>query len=161
MYESDPSLNLPIISQSGDAITATVQIHLNEVNIAPVLATIGNKQLAGEAVLALTATATDPDPGQTLRYTLGAGTPAGASISTSRDFSWTPTADQAPGTYTITVIVSDGISSDSESFTVTVTAPQQASPAPRPFWEQYWYILLIVALVLLGIPVRDEGSSKA
>ena len=57
-------------------------------------------------LLTFTASATDTDqPPQTLTFSLGAGAPTGASITTGGVFTWTPTAAQAPSTNTISVIV--------------------------------------------------------
>ncbi|MDZ4179119.1 MAG: hypothetical protein U1E29_07805, partial [Coriobacteriia bacterium] len=64
----------------------------------------------------------------TLTFTLGAGAPAGASISTTGVFTWTPTGAQGPGTYPITIVVSDGVLTDSE--TITITVAEVAVPAP-------------------------------
>ncbi len=93
-------------------------------NQAPVLGAIGNKTVDEEANLAFTATATDADAGQTLAFSLDAGSPAGAGIDgPSGAFSWTPTEAQGPGSYPITVRVTDDGTpnlSDSETITVTV-----------------------------------------
>ena len=93
-------------------------------NQAPVLGAIGNKTLNEETNLAFTATATDPDAGQTLMFSLDAGSPAGAGIDgPSGAFSWTPTEPQGPGSYPITVRVTDDGTpnlNDSETITVTV-----------------------------------------
>ncbi len=49
-----------------------------------------------------------PDlPPQTLTFSLGAGAPFGATITTDGVFNWTPTPAQAPSTNTISVIVRD------------------------------------------------------
>ncbi|HAM70150.1 MAG TPA: hypothetical protein DCM86_00715, partial [Verrucomicrobiales bacterium] len=86
----------------------TIQVTVNEVNVAPVLGAIGNKSVNEGVLLTFTATATDADlPAQTLKYTLDAGAPAGASITPGGLFTWTPTEAQGPGTYAITVRVTD------------------------------------------------------
>jgi hypothetical protein len=104
-----------------EAITVTV----NEVNVAPVLAAIGNKTVDEQTLLAFTATATDADlPANTLTFSLDAGGPAGATISgLTGAFSWTPTEAQGPGSYPITVRVTDNgtpAMSDFEAITITV-----------------------------------------
>ncbi|MDB6029503.1 MAG: hypothetical protein JWM68_5726, partial [Verrucomicrobiales bacterium] len=103
-------------------------------NAAPVLAAIGNKTVAEGSALAFTATASDPNAGQTLTFSLDAGAPAGASITSGGAFSWTPTESHGPGSYPITVRVTDNgspISNDFETITVTVsevnTAPVVAA----------------------------------
>ena len=53
-------------------------------------------------------TATDSDiPANTLTFSLGAGAPAGASITAGGAFTWTPTEAQGPGTYPVTIRVTD------------------------------------------------------
>jgi PKD repeat protein len=95
-------------------------------NSPPVLDPIGPKSVDEGTMLSFTATATDPDvPPQTLTFSLGAGTPAGASITGGGAFSWIPTEVQGPGSYVIRIIVSDGIAQDSEDITVTVNEVNQ------------------------------------
>ena len=86
-----------------------ISVHVNEVNVAPVLAAIGNKTVNEETALTFTASATDADLGaNTLTYSLDAGFPAGASIDpVTGVFSWTPTEAQGVGDYPITVRVTD------------------------------------------------------
>lgn len=101
-----------------------INITVTEVNIAPVLATIGNKSVIQGSNLTFTATATDADePAQALTYSLG-GTPlTGASIHpTSGVFSWTPNAVQLGGSYSVTVQVSDGTLTDSKVVSINVTS---------------------------------------
>ncbi len=89
-------------------------------NSPPVLASIGDKTVNEQTLLTFTATATDPDiPAQTLSFSLS-GAPAGASITSAGDFSWTPTEAQGPNAYTFDVVVSDGSLTDSETITITV-----------------------------------------
>jgi hypothetical protein len=99
----------------------------DSVNTAPVLGTIANQTIVLGQTLAFTASATDTDqPPQTLTFTLGPGAPAGATITPGGQFTWTPTAAQAPSTNTITVGVTDNGTpalSASQSFTVVVYAP--------------------------------------
>ena len=98
-----------------------ITIDVTATNVAPVLAAIGNKTVDELALLSFTATATDADlPPQTLTFTLDAGAPTGAAITTGGAFTWTPTEAQGPGTFPITVRVSDGSLDDSETIQVTV-----------------------------------------
>jgi len=100
-----------------DAAVFTV----HPVNSAPVLDAIADRTVDEGVQLTFTATATDIDiPADVLTYTLGAGAPAGASITTSGVFNWTPAEAQGPGVYPITVQVTDGALSNSATFTVTV-----------------------------------------
>ncbi|HIW33416.1 MAG TPA: S-layer homology domain-containing protein, partial [Candidatus Paenibacillus intestinavium] len=100
-----------------EEITVTV----NEVNVAPVLATISNKAVDEGSELTFTASATDADlPANTLTYSL-VDAPTGASINaTTGVFTWTPTEAQGPGSFTLKVVASDGSLSDEEEITVTV-----------------------------------------
>jgi hypothetical protein len=103
-----------------EVITVTV----DEINLGPMMAPIGDKTIAELATLNFTATANDPDlPANALAYSL-IGEPVGAMIDpTTGHFSWTPTEAQGPGSYTFTVRVSDDgtpILFDEEQITVTV-----------------------------------------
>jgi hypothetical protein len=108
--------------QADHSLTATYTQNPNQ---APVLATIGNKNVNELDTLAFTASATDADiPAQTLTFSLDAGYPTGASINPSTGaFTWIPTEDQGPGSYPITVRVTDNgspVQDDHETITVTV-----------------------------------------
>src|SRR5207247_1016533 len=118
--------------------TKSFTVVVNEVNSAPVLATIANQTVNEGSPLTLTITATDGDvPANTLTYSLEAGAPAGMTINASSGvLSWTPSEAQGPGTYTIPVRVTDnGVPSlsDTKSFTVEAnevkSAPELAALA--------------------------------
>ena len=116
--------------------TETIQVTVNEVNVAPVLALIGNKTVQPGALLSFVASATDADfpANDPWIFSLGAGAPAGAAITAGGTFTWTPTIAQQGGVYPITVIVTDSGSpplSDSELFSVTV-GPFEGSPVLAP-----------------------------
>ena len=103
----------------------TIVVTVGEVNVAPVLAAIGNKNVNEGVLLTFTALASDVDlPVQALTYSLDAGAPTGATINANTGvFSWTPTDAQGSGSYTITVRVTDngdGAMIDVETITVTV-----------------------------------------
>src|SRR5207249_4879742 len=108
--------------------TKAFHVHVDEVNVAPVLAAIADQVITETHALTLTAAASDPDvPGQTLAFSLDAGAPAGAAIDAATGaFTWTPTEAQGPGEYDIAVTVSDGTASDTKSFHVTVNEVNQA-----------------------------------
>ncbi len=112
-----------VVSDGSLTDSERITVTVNEVNVAPVLGTIGNRTVNALTTLSFTATATDADlPTQSLPYSL-IGAPAGASITSTGVFSWTPTAAQAPGTYQMTVRVTDNGSpamSDDETFSITV-----------------------------------------
>jgi len=108
----------------------TIQITVNEVNVAPVLDPIGNQTVDELTLLTFTATASDSDlPAQTLTFSLDSGAPSGASITTGGLFTWTPTEAQGPGTYLITVRVSDGALEDFEVISVQVNEVVEAPVA--------------------------------
>jgi len=88
-------------------------------NRPPSLDPIGDKTVDELSLLSFTASATDLD-GDSLTFSLGAGAPDGAAITSGGNFTWTPSEAQGPGTYEITVVVSDGYATDSETITVTV-----------------------------------------
>ena len=102
----------------------TIQVTVNEVNVAPVLAAIGNKTVMAGNLLSFTATAIDGDlPANTLTFSLDPGAPAGAAITPGGNFTWTPASSQAPGNYQVTVRVTDNGTpalSDAKSFAVAV-----------------------------------------
>jgi hypothetical protein len=111
------------------AATATLPIHVTEVNAAPVLASVpASATIPEQAEYTFTATATDSDvPAQTLSFSLVSG-PTGASIGASTGvFSWTPTEAQGPGSYPFKVRVSDGVVNTDADITLTVT---EANTAP-------------------------------
>ena len=99
-------------------------------NNAPVLAAIGNKTAKEQTALTFTATATDPDGGQALTFSLDAGAPSGASITTTGAFSWTPSEAQGPGSYPITVRVTDNGSPSSNDFETITVAVSEVNVAP-------------------------------
>ncbi len=96
---------------------------LTSPNDPPVLAVIGPRSAIEGITLNLTATATDPNLGDTLTFTLDAGAPAGASITTGGAFTWTPTEAQGGAGYNVTVRVTDnGLPQrdDFETFSINV-----------------------------------------
>lgn len=107
-----------------EQITVTV----GEVNVAPVLASIGNKSVEETVALTFTASATDLDVlAQSLSFSL-VGAPTDASINASTGaFSWTPGEALGETQHTFTVEVTDGALSDSEEIAVTV-ADTNATP---------------------------------
>src|SRR6185436_968184 len=123
----------------------TVEITVNEVNVAPVLSGVPATVTTDEGQpVSFTASASDDDvPVQTLTFSLS-GAPAGATIGASSGvFSWTPSEIQGPGVYTFDVMVSDGLVSTSQTIEITVN---EANLAP----------------VLSGVPATvttDEGQA--
>src|SRR5574341_821364 len=107
-----------------------VRITVTEINQAPTLDAVGDQAVDEETLLSFTATASDPDlPPNTLTFSLGAGAPAGASITPAGLFTWTPDESQGPGVYPVTLRVTDDgspVLDDSETFNITVTESNQA-----------------------------------
>ncbi len=104
--------------------TGDVTITVNEGNLPPALATIGNQTVSEQTLLSLTATATDLDlPANVLTYSLDTA-PSGMTIdSTSGLITWTPTEAQGPGVHNVTVRVMDNglpALTHTTSFSVTV-----------------------------------------
>lgn len=98
----------------------TITVTVNEVNTAPVMDAITAKTVNVNELLSFTATASDADlPANTLTFSLENNLPAGAAISPSGSFTWTP---DTPGTYSAAIIVSDGFATDTETLTITVNA---------------------------------------
>jgi hypothetical protein len=106
------------VVSASEAVTITV----GEVNVAPVLAPIGNKSVNEGSTLTFTATATDADlPTQTLTYSLATGAPTGAAIDpASGVFTWTPTEGPGASPSSVTVQVTDGVVTTSETIAITV-----------------------------------------
>ncbi|MFN8595914.1 MAG: hypothetical protein U0559_07000 [Anaerolineae bacterium] len=103
----------------------TIHITVNEVNTAPVLASIGDRVVDELATLVFTATATDSDlPVQPLSYMLDDGSMGTIELATGR-FTWTPTEIDGPGIYTATIRVSDGQLDDAETISITVNEINQ------------------------------------
>jgi cold shock CspA family protein len=126
-----------------------------EANLAPVLAPIGDEQLALGETLTFTATATDEDgPAEELTFSLGPDAPAGAAIHpVSGAFRWRPVEAQDNARHLVTVTVSDGGAvpkSDSATFSVTVGQPNLAPLLTRPA-DQKSMPGEKVALVVLGV----------
>jgi hypothetical protein len=102
-----------------------INITVNEINVAPVLAAIGNKSVNAGQPLTFTASATDSDiPANALTFSL-LNAPSGASINAASGvFTWTPAESQGPGSYSFDVVVTDDGTpalSDAETITVTIT----------------------------------------
>jgi len=107
-------------------------ITVTNVNDPPVLVPIGDRSIDELKTLAFAVTATDVDlPAQTLTYA-AAGLPEGATFDpATRQFAWTPTESQGPGSFRMTFCVNDGSLSDEETITITVAevniAPELAA----------------------------------
>ena len=77
-------------------------------NNPPSLTDPGNRTVNELSPLTFTLSATDPDAGQTITYSMDAGSPAGATINGSTGaFAWTPTEAQGPGSFPVTFRATD------------------------------------------------------
>ncbi|MEO9851145.1 MAG: cadherin domain-containing protein [Reichenbachiella sp.] len=125
----------------------TISITVSEVNVAPVLASIGDQNTDEGVELTFVASATDVDlPLNNLTYSLDATSISnGMTINASSGaFSWTPTSSQV-GTFSVEVSVSDGTLSVSEIITVTVNSVLSVNHSiaeklivyPNPTSEQF------------------------
>jgi DNA/RNA endonuclease G (NUC1) len=129
LYTPNPNQNgadsftYAISDGQGGTATATVNVLINAVNDAPILAPISNKTVVLGNTLSFTAAASDIDlPTQTLTFGFVGEVPAGAAINSATGaFSWTPTQAQAGKIYNFTIRVTDsGNLSSEQSFSVAV-----------------------------------------
>jgi len=104
-------------------------------NTAPVLAPIGNKFVHEGQTVTFTATATDSDlPAQILTYSLDAGAPAGAGITSGGLFTWSTIGVSAPSTHNVTVRVTDNGTpnlDNSRTISISVLTPLNFSTISR------------------------------
>ena len=102
-------------------VSSTVTIAVQEINQAPVFATVGPQAVVKGEMLTVDLIATDADlPVQSLTYSLDAGAPSGAAVNeTSGQFTWLPAAAATPGSYAITILAADN-GTPSQSGTVTI-----------------------------------------
>jgi hypothetical protein len=127
-----------VVTDSGtphlsDAESITVTV--NEVNLAPALAPIGNKGVSEGELLTFTISATDADlPANQLAFS-ATGLPAGATFdAATRTFSWMPSEPQGPAAYTVNFRVADNGSPalfDDESITITVSEDANLDAGPQ------------------------------
>ena len=116
------SLLIAVSDGAGNIFSETVKVKLNKVkDQAPQLAALAEVNGNELSTIHFTATATDEDNAVSeLQYSLESA-PAGAVIdANSGVFSWTPTEEQGPASYTFSVEVSDGALSDTKEVTITV-----------------------------------------
>jgi uncharacterized delta-60 repeat protein len=105
--------------------TNSFTVTVNEVNSAPALLPISDQIVYPGTQLTVTNSATDTDlPANLLTFSLDPGAPAGAVLGpTNGVFTWTPPANQAPGTNLVPVrVIDDGVPSlsNTRSFNIVV-----------------------------------------
>jgi hypothetical protein len=112
----------------------TINVQVNEVNVAPVLTAVGDKAVDEHALLSFTATATDAD-GNPLAFSIApaaTGTfPTGAVMTSAGVFTWTPNESQGGATFRVRINVNDGTTDDFEEIAIVVTEVN-AAPALTP-----------------------------
>ena len=111
----------------------TVTITVYDVNRAPVLDNIRNKQINEGEELSFTVSASDDDGDSLIYYSTGV--PQGANFDpNTREFTWTPDFDDS-GSYSVTFYVSDSYQLDSESIIITVGSVNRA-PELEPIGDK-------------------------
>ena len=108
---------------STDSNLAIVNLTVNSVNDAPVLAAVTDKNVSEGTTLSFTVTASDVDlPLDALTFSLVSG-PAGATVNEASGlFSFTPTEEQGPGLFATTLRVTDaGGLFSTRSFNISVS----------------------------------------
>ncbi len=121
------------VTDSGSPVLSnakTVTIHVNEVNVPPVLAVPGAQTANVGSTITFTVAATDPDIPADVITISASGLPAGASFNAATGvFSWTPSSSQG-GAYVVTfTAVDNGTPQLSDTKTVSL---QARSPSGGP-----------------------------
>lgn len=120
-YDDAGTYNMTFTVSDGEADTSeSITITVNNVNRAPVLDPIGEKEVTERDTLTFTVTASDPD-GENLIYSATSNEQWLADLfnPNNRTFTWTPDWFDS-GIHTITITVTDGDLSDSETIEINV-----------------------------------------
>ncbi len=118
-------IDVRVTDETGLSNQRTFRISVDNLNAAPVLATIDDQTVEQNSQLTFTASATDADlPAEPLRFSLSGAVPSGAAIHpVTGQFTWTPMIDSPAGNYMFNVVVDDGNGNqDSQVVNVTVTS---------------------------------------
>ena len=102
----------PPLTSAAQTFTITVQAVVTAppptTNQPPTVTNPGNRTVTAGSPLSFMITGTDPNVGQTRTFSAGTTLPAGATLSASGAFAWTPTTAQASATpYSVTVTATD------------------------------------------------------
>jgi len=117
-YDSAGNHNITVTVSDGSLTDYQYwNVTVNNVNRAPVLDAIGNKNANEESLLEFTISATDADL-DSLTYS-AENLPSGAAFNSTGTFSWTPT-DGQNNSYQVSFNVTDGSLMDSETITISV-----------------------------------------
>ncbi len=126
------TVTIEVTTEDGVVSAVTFEVNVGEVNAAPVLAPIGDQQVAANTELTFTAVATDEDvPANTLTYSLD---PDAIALGMTIDpvtgvFNWTPHESYDPGVYPVTITVTDdGNPALSASETISVQVGEFGIP---------------------------------
>jgi hypothetical protein len=130
-------------------------------NTPPLLAAIPDKTVTLGQTLNFMVSATDADvPPQTLTYLLEGNLPSGAAIGAMNGlFTWTPTAQQTPGTNMFTLRATDsGVPplSVARTFTVFVVGPPRISGITPPIND----VVMLTVPVIAGKTYRVEYKNN-
>ncbi|MEW5848666.1 MAG: putative Ig domain-containing protein [Myxococcota bacterium] len=106
------------VSDGVEAVSEAVTITVTNTNVPPTVQPVPPQTVAEGETLALALVAADLD-GETLSFS-SANLPAGATLSVTGDFSWTPRFDQA-GSHTVALVVSDGEAATTLDLDISVT----------------------------------------
>uniref|UniRef100_UPI00101AE36B putative Ig domain-containing protein n=1 Tax=Methanolobus psychrotolerans TaxID=1874706 RepID=UPI00101AE36B len=113
-----------IASSNGLTDSETITITVNNVDRAPILDPIGNKEVDETELLSFTISATDPDIDD-VTYSAN-DLPVGASLdATTGEFTWTPDYNDS-GVHVVDFIASSNGLTDSETITITVNNVDRA-----------------------------------
>ncbi len=132
-------------------------------NTPPTLPEISDRVVEQGGLLTFNVDATDQD-GDALAFSLtqapSGAFPEGASIdATTGVFSWTPSASQGPGTYSVRVVVSDGLATSYRDVSITVTEPSRTAPVPWTNWLPWVGLGLVVVLAVLVVVIRARRKN--
>ena len=140
----------------------TINVTVNDTNVAPVLDPVGDKSVDETVLLSFTATATDADdPSDTLTFSLEGSPPAGAAITAGGAFTWTPTEAQGGSVYPITIRVTDdgaGLLWDEETINVTVNDTNVA-PVLDPVGDQSVDETLLLSFTATASDADDPADT--
>ncbi|MEM7474008.1 MAG: putative Ig domain-containing protein [Planctomycetota bacterium] len=116
------------VSDGDNAVSQTFTISVAEVNEAPTIDSVQAQEVPEGTTLSLQIMASDSDlPEQSLTYSLGAGSPAAASINTEGLITFLTTEADGPGTVEIVAVVTDSLGASSE-LTIPVTILEVNEP---------------------------------
>jgi len=141
-----------------------VTINVSETNEPPVLDAIGTRHTLEMEPLSFTVTATDIDvPEQTLIFSIDqASIDQGMSISETGHFTWTPSEEQGPDSYSVEFSVTDGLTSGSENVTINVSesnAPPVLDSVGTQYVNETEFMSLVITALDTDLPEQTLSFS--